>query len=1488
MDTRRCRCRKEGSTMHSNRLLLAAHGRRAAAGLLAVCGVARGDAQLQNGGFETTHTVTGAPHPDQGFGVWRLGADGKATTHWTLNPAFPGELAVLSDGAHSGDNFIRLRATGKRGQAHSYQPCASLEVGKWYVVRAWVRGGSATLLFYEYYKDGTMKFPSVVAASAGADKWGEVLGYYLCGGPGFTSASLAIVVEAGKSVDVDDVRIEEAPEMSRPDGLQPVVIENELTRIVLSPRGLLQEFVARKSGVNYAPTDGAVPMFSASRGGGEVPVSFIERKGEQLVIHFVDPKLEATLKVASARRYFTFTVERASADLDWLQLCDLRLNLAESVGTLVNAAWDKDFAACALACNDLTHSYGADGSRAALCARCYREFGVQGAKVAIIGAPQKQLLEVIEEVEFGEGLPHPVLNGKWIKRAPERFASYLMSHSVGEHNIDQVLEFAKGGFGCIELYPWHSTPTYGINRDLFPKGLAGLKEVADKIHAAGLQLGLHTMQAMVGWGRKDDPYVSPKADPRLLQDRHAALAAAMDAKTIGVAAKESVADWPDKGDLFVEGEIIRYTRRTDTGFAECQRGLHGTTAAAHAAGTPVGLLVNCFGMWGNVVYAPDVKSTMVDEVCENLARVFNETGCDMAYFDGGEEVAVQPPHWRNQGRVALGVMQRLKKPVILEGNALYTNLSWHVITRGSPSYDPIYFGRREYTLRAKGQNPLNWAKDLFTGDVGWFAPHVQSLSTDAVTPDEVSLLCLKALGGKAPISFHVDANNPYANKRMPEMLDLIRTCDELKRREHFSDEVCAELTKPMAEHTLEQTAAGAWTVSPMAFGPPVTLNARRPERSEWSYSNPHAEQQPWLRLRARAALAPYGAKENLVLADFGGAIPFKPDGADSADLVHAAEPAAERTPDGSAAFCYRAQNKAKAPSSWCRLSLPFDPPRDLSTHRRVGVWVKAEGKGGLLNVQLANTYGYRDHYIPLDFTGWSYRELDPPEDTRFYQYRWPYNFVDLMYWVFQYNQVTGVNLYYNALPPEAETSCLIGRIEALQELALPLRSPALEVGGKKLTFPVSLRPDEYVELDWQGKSRHFEPNGGLIQEVRPEGNLVLGAGDNAVKLTGEVSDVTSPRAEVTLATKGRPLQNPPVKAAGAKPAIRKTGDELRLEPGGSRGLRLMRGLHELVGREPPRSLAAFDGVGNVWTVANESTTPARAAVAILRGTDSPDVDYADPRGIVLETFDDLTAYEMSDTNQFEKYVVGGGKQLTKDGPAREGVSQTFVPSTEGAQAGKSCGVYSAANNGGPGGWCGKGRRFPKPLDLSGYAAVALWVHGDGKREALRFQFADVAGRYADWVVRIDFTGWRLLVFRTADAKGFDWAKTDYLLFYFNDIPAKGAVTLRFDDVKALPKLSQPPLLARPVLTLNGKSLRLPADLAPGEGLAVDTDGTCAVWRPGAKPGKSLKVKGASLLLQPGENRFELSCDTAQGAPRDVTVRVVGLGPRASSGATVGR
>ena len=1440
-----------------------------------------------NPSFEELEKVTGPASVEQGFGVWQLGLDGVKPAGWTLNSAYPGTLSSEEEGVVDGRRFLRIRGSAKR-EAHIYQPCPSLTPESWYRVQAQVRGGKGAIGFYEYHDEPPPVRVGVVASFAPGDGWRRVSAYYRTPGTSFRSASLYIMTENGETVDVDAVRVEPVQLPSAMLDRPAPVLENRLARIRFSARGEVEELRDVGSGTDYAAPDVSAPSFEVVSAGSIVPILAVGQEGRSIEAHTIDPSLRLSFTVASYDRYFTLSLAHVSGPAPGrVRLCDLHVTLTESVGALVNAAWNDEFAVCVLACNDRTHAYGASGRYARLRADCYAEYGLEGAKIAIIACPRDQLWEVIGEVEQEQGLPHPILENTWIKQSPYRMDSYLMVSGASEANIDEVIEFARGGFGCIELLNWwHSTPSYAPSRTLYPNGLAGMRTVADKIRAAGMRVGLHAMQGMVGWGGvgMKDPYVWPKADPRLLQDRHATLATAIDAEAADIRVTEDVAGWPEKGDLYVDGELVRYAGRDRHSFTDCTRGLHGTTAGAHAAGVRLGHMVNCFDMWGMCIYAPDVTSSMVDEICDNLARVFNETRADMSYFDGGEEMAVQPPHWRNQGRIALGVMQRLRRPVILEGNALYTNLSWHVITRGSPSFDPIYYGRDAYTLRAKGQNPARWARDLLTGDVGWFAPHVHSPSTDAVTPDEVMLLCLKALGGRAPISFQANAGDLWPNKRTPEMLEIIRTCDRLKREACFSDAVCRELARPMVRHHLEKTdTERGWTVSPLQFGPRRVVDTARGGAAQWAVGNPYHDQVPWIRIRARTGLAPYGDPGNVVLADYAEGVLFTVDGAAAASLTQALASSDEKAPNGGGAVEYSARNAAADASGWCRATHTFDEPLDLSLHRRIGVWVRSDGKGGILNVQLVNTYGFRDHYIDLDTEGWAYHVLDPPEDVRFYDYRWPYAMVPVMYWRFRYHEVTGVNLYLNALPPGVETSCLVSRIEALREDRMPLMSPALATGSGRVVFPGPFQPDDYLELDWVGACRHFGPNGGLIRELLPEGELRLRGGVNTVRFTADTGEGRTSRAEVTLALKGGPLddagtaaQTVAVRAREPRPMA--SPPRLELKPGGKGLSRVVAGVHELASYGGPRSVSAVDGVANVWSLTNDTGHAYRLGLALSLTRGEGSVAYDDPGAEVLESFDDLAPYELSERNRFEQYVVGAGKQITGDGPVREGVSQSFVSSAQAPRVGTCCAVYTATNTGAPGGWSAKGRRFAEPVDLSGHKAVALWVHGDGKGEVLRLQFRDTAGRHADWLVPIRYQGWKLQVFRTAERKEFDWARVEYVLFYFNSIPSGATCVLRLDDLKAFRTLHGAAGLDHPRLSVNGREYLFPFELAPGDTLTLDGTGTSRRWDPACRPLGDAPVASEGVVLRAGRNDFVLRCRNLDAGQRDVSVRAFLLAP----------
>jgi hypothetical protein len=235
-------------------------------------------------------------------------------------------------------------------------------------------------------------------------------------------------------------------------------------------------------------------------------------------------------------------------------------------------------------------------------------------------------------------------------------------------------------------------------------------------------------------------------------------------------------------------------------------------------------------------------------------------------------------------------------------------------------------------------------------------------------------------------------------------------------------------------------------------------------------------------------------------------------------------PADETTPDGGAALSYQVSNSGTGPSGWTKIAAKLPAAVDISRHRRLGLWVKANGSGGILNVQLTGTDARRDHYVPLTFTGWRYVELETPEDARFWEYSWPLSWTDLFYtdWSI-YSATREIDLYFNGIPARSETKCLIGRIEALQERPGPLRSPTLQVGDAVLAFPADLQPDQYVELDFAGRCRHFDPNGKVLAELIPRGEITLQTGANTLRLECVAEGECTTRADVTLSVRGAPL-----------------------------------------------------------------------------------------------------------------------------------------------------------------------------------------------------------------------------------------------------------------------------------------------------------------------------------------------------------------------------
>ena len=202
----------------------------------------------------------------------------------------------------------------------------------------------------------------------------------------------------------------------------------------------------------------------------------------------------------------------------------------------------------------------------------------------------------------------------------------------------------------------------------------------------------------------------------------------------------------------------------------------------------------------------------------------------------------------------------------------------------------------------------------------------------------------------------------------------------------------------------------------------------------------------------------------------------------------------------------------------------------------LGVWIKGDGKGALLNLQLGTPREYMqalsDHYVTLDFTGWRYVELLMRERDveRMSDYQWPYGgHYDIYRNPLDMAHISEVNFYLNDLPPGQETEVTVSPVMALAVQPAELKTPVLTVNGSTLTLPVTLKSGDFLEIEASGDCAHYDDKGDLVALVRPAaaaGWPGLHSGENALAFDCERPAGVSARAEVTLHAFGAPFGTP--------------------------------------------------------------------------------------------------------------------------------------------------------------------------------------------------------------------------------------------------------------------------------------------------------------------------------------------------------------------------
>ncbi len=903
-----------------------------------------------------------------------------------------------------------------------------------------------------------------------------------------------------------------------------VVIENAQIRYTISPDGGNLGFVDLVTGTDYLKHDETSVCAFAACGGKEYPPTSVSLADGHLTIQFGGPGIEAVLDVESRGSYIRLAVESVSGEVESLTFLNIPLTL--------QGRPDEPFGACALSLNLITRVDPLPALQTLLRATSYRKFGLVEAKVAIVGAPMARMLDNLQQVlSDAQEMPLCPVAGPWAREVPFNHGSYLFNFgSLTESTVDEWIASAKNlGVSQIDNHGGSSAffrfGDFALNQEKWPEGWDTYRRIVRRLHDAGIGSIFHTYAFFID---KHSKYVTPVPDKRLDAFRTLTLAASIDANATEIEVNESTKGMNTITGFFehnsvvlhIDDELVTFSRVSQEPpwrFSGLTRGAFGTKPASHEKDAKARHLKECFGL-----FVPDVESSLFEEIAANHAEVVNACDFDGVYLDAidGCSILRGPDEcWYWGDKFVFEIQKRLKKPVGMEMSAMWHHC-WQYRTRWQAWDYPQRGQKRFIDIHAAGVN----GGLLLPLHLGWW--NFQGFNPPQVEPtypDVAEYLGAKLIGWDAGISLTgaVDQASLTAVPLFRQAVDILRTCEELRRTGSFDETVKARLREPGKDFTLFRDATGAWRFRPADYDT-HTAAMSEPWSLSWVATNPLHEQPVRLRIEALMSATSYDDPCNIVLLDLSEPNAPAPSCANGVTAT-ITQSAASLTAMNSGTV---ARNAA-----WARLDRKFDSPLNLKNRQALGVWVEGDGLGEILAIRLDSprhiSFGaLADRYVSVDFTGKRFLTLVETESARWSDYVW--NDGKWLYNAYRetidFGTVESVSLLCNNLPKGKEVRCVVGPIKAMAMVPCTVKNPAITINGKTVSFPVEITSGSRLEFDGSAGCTLYGSKGETIAQVTAAGAVPsLVNGDNQVQFSCDPANGPSPRVKVTVISQGDPL-----------------------------------------------------------------------------------------------------------------------------------------------------------------------------------------------------------------------------------------------------------------------------------------------------------------------------------------------------------------------------
>jgi len=444
----------------------------------------------------------------------------------------------------------------------------------------------------------------------------------------------------------------------------------------------------------------------------------------------------------------------------------------------------------------------------------YDDGGVIGSKIALFGVPVDKVLKTIGTIEVEEGLPHPMIDGEWVKTKSGVNASYMIM-SFTESDFDKALNItSQAGLNYLYYYgkTFESWGHFELDKKYFPKGYATIRSYVEKAKEKGIRLGTHTLSNFIS---PNDPYVTPIPDKRLAKVGSSVLTQSIDNTQ-----NEILIESPDffnqmKNNTLktvrIEEELIRYgsvSLEAPWKLLDCQRGAFNTKPKKHEKGVEISKLLD----HAYKVFLTDADLTI--EMSKNIANLYNQTGLSQISFDGLEGnrstglgtygESLMPYVWFNN------LNPEIRKHLIIDASRT-THFFWHIFTRMNWG-EPWYAGFRESQTAYRLKNQNYFQRNYMPGMLGWFK------MTSETSLEDIEWLLARSAGFDAGFAFVTGFKEVAENGNSKTVLSKIADWEKLRLGGAFSKEQKQLMQNTEKEFSIRKKEKNQWDFYQMYSG----------------------------------------------------------------------------------------------------------------------------------------------------------------------------------------------------------------------------------------------------------------------------------------------------------------------------------------------------------------------------------------------------------------------------------------------------------------------------------------------------------------------------------------------------------------------------------------------------------------------------------------------------------------------------------------------